>query len=107
MSKNFSAYNSNNPLSEKDAALEFARKRNQIHLENLRKSEDFQEKEALKKEEQEKIKEAEMQELKRVLAIPDKVIQENLKKAEENNKKFSASFDQNSSIDDLISSILE
>jgi hypothetical protein len=46
-------------------------------------------------------------ELKKVLSIPDSVIQENIRKAEENNKKFAQNFNQNSSINELLDSIFK
>lgn len=109
MIKQFSSYNiqKSSGISEQDAALEFAKKRNKEHLEKLKKSPEFIESEKIKKTKEKELEDEQYKELKRVLLIPDSVIKENIKKAEENNLKFANSFNQNSDINDLLDSLFE
>lgn len=107
MVKSYSSYNSKNLEDEKNAALEFAKKRNQNHIENIRKSSDFLEKEEKKALDKKKLDEEKNEELKRVLLIPDSVIQDNIKVAQENNKKFANILDQTTLTNELLDSLFE
>ena len=105
MIKSFSSYS---PRDKNNEQLEaFAKRRNQEHLENLKKSSSYIDKEKLKELEIKKQEKLREENLKKIAAIPDSVIQDNIKKAEENNKKFAKTLNTNSSLEEILDSIFE
>ena len=107
MIKSFSSYGPRDKNNEQLEALEFAKRRNQEHLENLKKSSSYIDKEKLKELEIKKQEKLREENLKKIAAIPDSVIQDNIKKAEENNKKFAQTLNTNSSLEEILDSIFE
>lgn len=107
MTNKFSSYNINDSLSEKQQILEFARKRNAEHLKKLKESPEYIEKERQKEEERQKLALAESEKFKELLSITDEDLKENVKMADENNKKFGKFFNQYSNLTNIFNTIFE
>lgn len=107
MTNKFSSYNINDSLSEKQQILEFARKRNAEHLKKLKESPEYIEKEKQKESERQKLKLAETEKFKAIMSITDEDLKENIKMANENNKKFGQCFNQYSNLSNIFDTIFE
>lgn len=116
MIKQFSTYkiNLNSSVSERDAALEYAKKLRESNLKKLKDSKEYQDKQKEKEAMLQKIKELEekkkldrKKELEKVQNLSNEQIQKNIEKAKENNEKLKGKFNPESKIEDVLDSIFE